>query len=889
MSSRSRMKKDDELFSSASQGNLSLLNELIPERRVDDSSKTKAGGAAGRMTGVLSKVFRRDVDINTINDDSMTILHVAATSGYAEYLRRAIDLGARVDIVDRTGNTALHYAAWGNHPECVRVLLEAGVPVDGLNNDQCSPLHLAAQFNRSADSAQLLMAAGASPLLQNRAGQTPLDLSAEYGKDAILRLLATKEVLDKVYANPSQPPPRSPLHLAASGGHADCVAVLLDGGVDVNAMSHIGSTALHYATERGKHAVVALLLSRGADIHAKNRGQLTPIQILCATTNRLKENRSFILLSSATRGVDPEAALAAAGVSLAPTVVPIVRDPEAEAVPGAAVVSPVAASSAGAAAAAATAAAPGGPLGSASSSVSLASMGSLGQSADGGGPSTPGRPVGSADPPAAVLSPLGPGAAGVLSDTASIASQSDASGTEGALATGPGPAMSAASPSPAAAAAAPAATKQPKVLGRAVARMSHIGSIYDALALSFEEGDEFEVHDFRPSGLWVGRLLRTGQVGEFKCNLVDVTEEYEEGDEEEDEAEQQVADEPAAGAPAAIAPLTAAPPKPTLSMAGLVPPQPLAAGAPASSTSAASRLVAATASAPIPAPISAPAPVAAAAAAAAPSRAPSRHSDSSGSDYSSSSEYDSDYSGSESDSSDSDIDMPADPFGAQGVRVNTVAATTLPPPPGPRPGAAAVPSNLPPAVGPDGRPWVDKWLFDIHWECYVGAFHAAGLTSPADVLSSIRSAADLARLVPGITLAHHRSNLAEEVESLRRQYGDVAATTVPAGDALPSAALPRKPQVSIYGMPAGFGSASFSAASAAEAAAGSNSAPCSSGGTSGTITNNGITLPKPPAPLGPASSSVPSSPIDLPPPIGGAVPDDMQDLFNDLNDVIQSF
>ena len=46
--------------------------------------------------------------------------------------------------------------------------------------------------------------------------------------------------------------------------------LLLDGGVDVNAVNWLGDTALHRATLRGSTALVQFLVDHGADVHARD-------------------------------------------------------------------------------------------------------------------------------------------------------------------------------------------------------------------------------------------------------------------------------------------------------------------------------------------------------------------------------------------------------------------------------------------------------------------------------------------------------------------------------------------------------------------------------------------------------------------------------------------
>lgn len=60
------------------------------------------------------------------------------------------------------------------------------------------------------------------------------------------------------------------LHIAAMRG--DCIAIdlLLNDGVDINAIGDMGNTALHYASRGQQRQAFQLLVSRGANQSIKN-------------------------------------------------------------------------------------------------------------------------------------------------------------------------------------------------------------------------------------------------------------------------------------------------------------------------------------------------------------------------------------------------------------------------------------------------------------------------------------------------------------------------------------------------------------------------------------------------------------------------------------------
>jgi len=72
----------------------------------------------------------------------------------------------------------------------------------------------------------------------------------------------------------------TPLHCATWKGHQETVAVLLDGGADVNAENsneHWGTTPLHAAAHANQAAIAQLLIEHGADLNARDLNGKTPM------------------------------------------------------------------------------------------------------------------------------------------------------------------------------------------------------------------------------------------------------------------------------------------------------------------------------------------------------------------------------------------------------------------------------------------------------------------------------------------------------------------------------------------------------------------------------------------------------------------------------------
>lgn len=91
------------------------------------------------------------------------------------------------------------------------------------------------------------------------------------------------------------------LHLAAFFGHRETVAMLIDRGADMAALSQneIANTPLHAAIAGGRAAVAELLVERGADVNAVANG-LRPLDIAAAREDQ--EMVTFLIAHGAESG-----------------------------------------------------------------------------------------------------------------------------------------------------------------------------------------------------------------------------------------------------------------------------------------------------------------------------------------------------------------------------------------------------------------------------------------------------------------------------------------------------------------------------------------------------------------------------------------------------------
>lgn len=182
-----------------------LLSHTAQYSATDCCSRTYLWYAAGWADEkLLSTLQQQGSPIDTPDDDKRTPLMHAADNVNVKAVRWLLAQDAAVNTEDFGGLTPLMLAAWYDRDpkrnktlwdnpsaqmETVELLLAAGADVNTVDKQGMSALMYAAQAD-AADTARLLLKAGALPAHKNAEGKTALDIAAAFHSKRTADLIA---------------------------------------------------------------------------------------------------------------------------------------------------------------------------------------------------------------------------------------------------------------------------------------------------------------------------------------------------------------------------------------------------------------------------------------------------------------------------------------------------------------------------------------------------------------------------------------------------------------------------------------------------------------------------------------------------------------------------
>jgi ankyrin repeat protein len=301
---------------------------------------------AGADVNARSKpldVPRRRTGQSVLPLGSWTPLMYAARQGSQDAVRALIDSGADLNLVDPDGATALVIALINANFDEAATLVEKGAdPNIGDKEANMAALYAAIDMHRLAighgrpntrpsgdltavDVITLMLARGADPNAKLKAptfqrhhtggdralgeGSTPFMRAAKSGDVTVMRLLLAAGADPKL----TQPNQATALMLAAGLGWRDgspaapaydqgseedaieAIKLCMQAGIDINATTNAGETALHAAISgRGAESIVRFLVDSGASLSAKNKQGRTPLDVAVASRRERGEIVAYL-------------------------------------------------------------------------------------------------------------------------------------------------------------------------------------------------------------------------------------------------------------------------------------------------------------------------------------------------------------------------------------------------------------------------------------------------------------------------------------------------------------------------------------------------------------------------------------------------------------------
>lgn len=251
-------------------------------------------------SGAVTALKEAGANVLVEDKDGLTAMFHAAKHGYLSMVNALIDSG--FDVTAQTGAgclTPMHFAAESGHAEIIDALYNAGGDIMARAGNGFTPMHSAAS-GVHGDGIIKLKHLGANISVQNSGGGTPLYVACVRGNLAAVKVLL--ELGSDVHTKINQQS-LTVLHGAciSESGDEEIVGLLIRYGVDVNATSDFGCTALHFVASKGHKQIVPLLVKGGAIVDVTDRNGSAALHVAAnkgntAVVHELLDNGSNVNL-----------------------------------------------------------------------------------------------------------------------------------------------------------------------------------------------------------------------------------------------------------------------------------------------------------------------------------------------------------------------------------------------------------------------------------------------------------------------------------------------------------------------------------------------------------------------------------------------------------------
>ena len=298
------------LMTATDRGRLSVV-KLLLDHDADPNAKESIAGQTGLMWAIADKqselvglLVDSEADVHLGSKSGFTPLMFAAQQGDIESARILLEAGAKADeLMPKTGLTPLLVASASGFEDVTTLLLERGANPEMVDSRGNTALHLAVRNRNGLGVVKSLLKHGANPNAQlnhprgrlltsteiNLQGATPLMLAADIASYDVITSLLDAGADPKIPTKDNT----TTLLMAAGAGAAvseerpadafaqalKTVKLLVELGLDVNAVGPFGWTPLHLAAYHGENDVINYLVEKGAKVNVMDSFGQTPLSI----------------------------------------------------------------------------------------------------------------------------------------------------------------------------------------------------------------------------------------------------------------------------------------------------------------------------------------------------------------------------------------------------------------------------------------------------------------------------------------------------------------------------------------------------------------------------------------------------------------------------------
>ncbi|GLD58997.1 ankyrin repeat domain-containing protein 26-like isoform X1 [Lates japonicus] len=156
------------------------------ELKEKDLGKVHKAASVGDLAKL--KQLAKKNDINQLDKENRTALHIACASGHVEVVHFLVESKAKLNLCDNQNRSALMKAVQGQHKRCMSILLENHADPNLMDINGNTALHLVANIP-SPSLAVLLLEHDANINAQNKEGFTPLTVAVRENHIEMAELL----------------------------------------------------------------------------------------------------------------------------------------------------------------------------------------------------------------------------------------------------------------------------------------------------------------------------------------------------------------------------------------------------------------------------------------------------------------------------------------------------------------------------------------------------------------------------------------------------------------------------------------------------------------------------------------------------------------------------